>query len=413
MARGSRRAVRTRTISWTGAAALDAERGGRRGVGGHGGGRHHAGAGPQVGPPHLLGEAGHARQVALDAGLADEGAAHPARLAFEGALALEGGQGLAQGHAAHAEGGGEGVLAGEAVARDQVPASDQVGEPAGDRWRGRARRTGQGTWACRPASRAELPRASLRAMLAGSSRAVPSCRFCLDRDAAGRRCPASVRRRGRATIGGRGGTWTERERVHRPRPDRRFPPPCVERGGRAAGPSPRDPRAGRRAHQPELPRDHAGGRLRRPHRRSRVGGAGHRPRQRVPELGHRRGHRGGGSRARLCSRGVRPGHRVHRGPHAERWGLRHSGGPRPGRRRVPTPARRPPLRQRLRHVRHPGAVPPDRPRPGVPAARRLPRPCAAPWSGSGERWPSDGVPPWRATTTCWPATSSTTAGPSG
>ena len=93
--------------------------------------------------------------------------------------------------------------------------------------------------------------------------------------------------------------------------------------------------------------------------------------------------------------------------HLQRPGHAAAGG-----RRLPTAARRPGVRQPLRHVRAPARVP-----GGCSAAafafRRATSTTPGPWSGSAPPWPSS---PWRcgpATTTCWPPTSSTTAGRCG
>ena len=83
------------------------------------------------------------------------------------------------------------------------------------------------------------------------------------------------------------------------------------------------------------------------------------------------------------------------------------------RRGVPPPALGRPVRQRLRHVRHPAAVPVGGAVPRLPHPGRIRRPApqfsAAGEGAGGARRPA----PSRATTTCWPRTSSTTGTGSG
>ena len=62
---------------------LNGEGGGHVGIVRHGAGQQRPGPGPEVGATHLLGECGHAGQIALDPRLADECPAEPAGLPLE------------------------------------------------------------------------------------------------------------------------------------------------------------------------------------------------------------------------------------------------------------------------------------------------------------------------------------------
>ena len=106
-----------------------------------------------------------------------------------------------------------------------------------------------------------------------------------------------------------------------------------------------------------------------------------------------------------------PGHRLRRRPDADRRRLRTPGIMARVARRLPPTARRRSLRQRLRHVRHPATLPrrvraadsdcqPDT--PGVPR-----------FDGDRHALAARPAPRCRVTTTCWRATSSTTATASG
>ena len=149
---------------------------------------------------------------------------------------------------------------------------------------------------------------------------------------------------------------------------------------------------------------------RRTHRAARQRAARHRPPAPSTEL---RG-RGGGGRRRSgdrVRRGPRPaGRRLPRGHDLHRRRPARRRPPRPGRRCLPPAARGPALRQRLRHVRHPARLPrrscsergfrlPDRYDEFEDQVEQIRRAFAV-------RADADRC---RATTTCWPATSSTTA----
>ena len=71
------------------------------------------------------------------------------------------------------------------------------------------------------------------------------------------------------------------------------------------------------------------------------------------------------------------------------------------------------VRQRLRHVRHPAPVPVGRPVPRLPDPGRIRRPDAAVRGGRRRPGRPRTPAPSRATTTCWPPTSSTTGTASG
>ena len=118
-------------------------------------------------------------QVALDPRLADERAAAPSGLPLQGPLALEGGERLAEGHAADPEGRGEDVLAGQPVAGHEVAPADEIGQPPGDRRVHRdAVRRGERGRAGQPVER------GLRARHRGDATAPPGAPrglvFCLD-----------------------------------------------------------------------------------------------------------------------------------------------------------------------------------------------------------------------------------------
>ena len=141
--------------------------------------------------------------------------------------------------------------------------------------------------------------------------------------------------------------------------------------------------------------------------------AGDRPGLRVPELGDRgRGRRRGAGR-RVPPPGSPAGHRLPRGPHARPRRRGRGRQHRADRAGVPPPALGRAVRQRLRHVRHPAAVPVGGAVPRLPRPGRIRRPgaalrCRAEGPGRPRR-----DRPSRATTTCWPRTSSTTGTGSG
>ena len=230
------------------------------------------------------------------------------------------------------------------------------------------------------------------AMLAGTSRAVPSCRFCLDRDAAGRRC----RRLSAGAVG-----------------DHRGPRGDMDGTGAGvpaeAGPTlpaslceAVDVLRGRRLRSASWPAGSPTGTTRSsPRRRAPTSSASS-----APGSGALAIDRDNEYRNSVIAAGTGVGAPVHayvpeesalvigfiEGRTFERRGLRHAGGRSTGsRRRVPTAARRPPLRQRLRHVRHPGAATSGSSSTGGSGCPTTTWSMRRPWSGSGGPWPSGGA----------------------
>ena len=168
-----------------------------------------------------------------------------------------------------------------------------------------------------------------------------------------------------------------------------------------------------RADQPQRAGDHArarpgGARVPRQRRAAR-----HRPRRRAPQLPGRRAGRGGGTGRRLPPRPRGAGDRLPAGHDAGERLVRRRRRRGARGRRVPSPARGPTLPGRLRHVPTTGDLPPHGGGARLPPLRRVRRARRRVASGCRPRWRSGPDPPCPATTTCWRATSSTTASGSG